>query len=51
MSTSSTVQWREIVEEADDDERHKDSLSPEVYFPTDAKPRRDSGPASGIYAL
>lgn len=51
MTTTSTQSWREIVEKADDKEtRHKDSLYPEVYYFSNGKTKRDSGPSGGVYA-
>jgi hypothetical protein len=47
---SRTFSWREVVEQADDKDRHRDSLYPEVYyFGNGAVIRRDSGPTKGIY--
>lgn len=50
MSTSSQKDWREVVEEADNDDRHRDSLYPIVYRFSSGKVMRDSGPKSGVYA-
>ncbi len=50
MSTSSTKSWRELVEEVDDENRHRDSLYPIVYIFSNSRVRRDSGPSGGIYA-
>ena len=49
MSTSRDFSWREIVERNDEPNRHKNNLYPEVYFFSNKRPRRDSGPDSGIY--
>lgn len=49
MSTSSQMDWRELVEKADDDNRHRDSLYPIVYRFSSGKVMRDSGPNSGVY--
>ncbi len=48
-STFTTQSWREIVEQSDDEDRHLDTIHPEVYFFT-FRTFRDTGPASGIYA-
>ena len=45
----STKSWREIVEKADDKDRHQDSLYPIVYEFSDGITKRDSGPKKGIY--
>lgn len=42
--------WREIVEKADDEDRHKDSLYPVVYKVSGSREFRDSGPLRGIYS-
>ena len=49
MSTSSQMDWREMVERADNDDRHRDSLYPVVYIFSNGKVMRDSGPNSGVY--
>jgi len=49
MTTSSTKSWKELVEEADDENRHIDSLYPVVYKFSNGKVRRDSGPTKGVY--
>ena len=49
MSSSSQFSWREIVEKADDDNRHIDSLYPVVYIMLSGRKFRDSGPESGVY--
>ena len=41
--------WREIVTEADDDNRDLDNLYPQVYFFTNGTVKRDSGPRKGVY--
>ncbi len=49
MSTDSQMTWREMVERADNDDRHRDSLYPVVYVMSNGKVFRDSGPNSGVY--
>lgn len=49
MSTSRNFDWREVVEKNDGPERHRDSLYPEAYRFAQIKPKRDTGPNSGIY--
>lgn len=48
-TTTTTREWREIVEKADGEDRHRDSLYPPVYFFSNGRVMRDSGPNSGIY--
>ncbi len=48
MSTSSQFEWREVVEKADDDDRHVNNLYPVVYI-FNGRKFRDSGPESGVY--
>ncbi len=50
MSSSTEFSWREIVEKADDDNRHQDSLFPVVYITSGGRKFRDSGPNGGVYA-
>jgi len=47
--SSSTQSWREMVEKADDKDRHFESLYPVTYFFSNGRTRRDSGPESGVY--
>ena len=49
MSSDSQFSWREIVEKADDDNRHIESLFPVVYLVSGGRKFRDSGPESGVY--
>ena len=49
MSTSSTINWKQLVERVDNDDRHRDSLYPVVYVFSNNRVRRDSGPESGVY--
>lgn len=49
MTTSRDFSFRELVEKIDGPDRHRDNLYPEVYQFSGGKPRRDSGPSSGIY--
>ena len=51
MSTVTTrsIDWRELVEDADDENRHRDSLYPIAYRFSQGVIKRDSGPKSGIY--
>ncbi len=49
MSSSTEFSWREVVEKADDADRHKDSLFPVVYI-FNGRKFRDSGPNGGVYA-
>jgi len=49
MTTSSQYSWREIVEAADDKDRHYESLHPVVYTFGGTVQKRDSGPTSGVY--
>ena len=49
MTTETTINWRELVERVDDDNRHRDNLYPVVYIFSNGRMRRDSGPESGIY--
>ncbi|MDH5451740.1 MAG: hypothetical protein OEX14_00155 [Paracoccaceae bacterium] len=49
MTSTKTFNWREEVEKIDGPNRHTDSLYPIVYTFSGARPRRDSGPESGIY--
>ena len=48
-TSSSTRNWREIVEKADDKQRHKDNLYPVVYIMQNGRKFRDSGPTKGVY--
>lgn len=41
--------WREIVEQADDKNRHEDSLYPVSYEFSSGVKKKDSGPRKGIY--
>lgn len=50
MSSDTQFSWREIVEKADDADRHKDSLFPVVYIVSGGRKFRDSGPNGGVYA-
>lgn len=48
--TTTTRDWREIVEKVDGPDRHRDSLYPIVYtFGGGLRRFRDSGPQSGVY--
>lgn len=49
MANERTFNWRDIVEKADDQNRHRDSLYPVVYIFSSGAVRRDSGPDSGVY--
>lgn len=49
--TTTTKSWREMVEKADDEDRHRESLYPVVYEFGGRVRKRDSGPNAGVYAL
>ena len=49
-TTTREIDWRALVESVDGQDRHQDSLYPVVYIFSNAAKKKDTGPASGIYA-
>ena len=47
--TTTTRDWRELVENADNEQRHNDNLYPVVYTFRNGRQFRDSGPTKGVY--
>lgn len=48
-TTTREFSWRDLVEKADGETRHLESLYPVVYYWSSGRKHRDSGPAAGVY--